>query len=130
MRRLAFLALLVVTPEASASAKRLPDGAALTAGAPPAEIVEVFDAGMRIVDAAEPAVRRTRKKVHLKKGELTLAVARHAARYHGKKMGSETVRVIDGRRYAFCVEEHYHSPESGLTPVGTHKGVTVYGFEE
>ncbi len=128
MRRLAFIALLVVTPEASAS--RSPDGAALIASVPPAEIAEELDPGLRIVDAVEPLAKRLRKKVHLKKGELTLAVARHAARYLSRKMGSETVRVIDGRRYAFCVEEHYHSPESGLTPVGSHKGVTVYGFEE
>ena len=82
-----------------------------------------------LVEAADPGPPKKRKKVHLKKGELTLAVARHAARYLSRPMGSEVVKEIDGRPYAFCVEEHYHAPGSGQTPEGWHKGVTVYGFE-
>lgn len=126
MRRYAFLALLMLPADPAAARVR---DAAPSVGACE-EIVATLEASTPVAETPEPGPPRKRKKVHLKKGELTLAVARHAARYLSRPMGSETVKVIDGRAYAFCVEEHYHAPGSGLTPEGPHKGVTVYGFEE
>jgi hypothetical protein len=32
----------------------------------------------------------------------------------------------DGREFAAALEEHFHSPESGLKPVGKHKGVSMF----
>lgn len=32
----------------------------------------------------------------------------------------------DSRSWFFRVEPHYHSPTSGMTPIGWHKGVTAY----
>lgn len=32
----------------------------------------------------------------------------------------------DGREFAAVLEEHFHSPESGLKPVGKHKGVSMF----
>jgi hypothetical protein len=68
--------------------------------------------------------------VILSRERVTPAVSRMARHLLGRPMGSETVREIEDEPYAFIVEPHYHSPESGLTPVGWHKGVTVYGLEE
>lgn len=32
----------------------------------------------------------------------------------------------DGRQFAAVLEEHFHSAESGLKPVGKHKGVSMF----
>jgi hypothetical protein len=69
-------------------------------------------------------------KVLLSRSRVTPAITRAALDLLGRPMGSEVVRTLDDRDYAFVVERHYHSPESGLTPVGWHKGVTVYALEE
>ena len=128
MRRYAFLALsLFALPAEPASARMhaMPEDDAN------AEIVATHEPPAPLVEAPDPnpLPPKNRKRVHLKKGELTLAVARHAARYLSRAMGTETLKAIEGRWYSFCVEEHYHAPGSGLTPEGSHKGVTVYGLE-
>jgi hypothetical protein len=41
-------------------------------------------------------------------------------------MGAERVREIDGQRYVFVLERHYHPPGFVGAPVGWHKGVTAY----
>jgi hypothetical protein len=41
-------------------------------------------------------------------------------------MGSERVKEIDGQRYVFVLERHYHPPGFVGAPVGWHKGVTAY----
>jgi hypothetical protein len=41
-------------------------------------------------------------------------------------MGSEQVEEIDGQRYVFVLERHYHPPGFVGAPVGWHKGVTAY----
>jgi hypothetical protein len=123
VRRLAVVALLALPSD--------PRVVARDAAPAPSVIEEVVAALDAELVAEAPDTRPpSRKKVHLKKGELTLTVARTAARYLSRPMGSEVVKVVEGRRYAFCVEEHYHAPGSGLTPEGWHKGVTVYGFED
>lgn len=69
-------------------------------------------------------------KVILPRSRITPTITRVARELLAKPMGSETVRDLDDGSYAFVVERHYHAPESGLTPVGWHKGVTVYALEE
>ena len=69
-------------------------------------------------------------KVLLPRSRVTPAITRTARELLGRPMGSETVRAVGDRSYAFVVERHYHAPESGLTPVGWHKGVTVYALED
>jgi hypothetical protein len=123
MRRLALFAVLALPAD-----PRAPQRDATPAPSALDEVIASLDA--ELVAEAPDTRPPSNKKRHLKKGELTLTVARMAARYLSRPMGSEVVKVVEGRRYAFCVEEHYHAPESGQTPVGWHKGVTVYGFEE
>lgn len=73
--------------------------------------------------------QRPLRKVLLPQARVTPAISRAARDLLDRPMGSETVRDIDGHAYAFAVEPHYHSPESGLRPTGWHKGVTVYAME-
>jgi hypothetical protein len=71
------------------------------------------------------------RKVHLPNSRVTPAITRTALEVLGRPMGSEVVRTLeDNQSYAFVVEPHYHSPDSGKTPVGWHKGVTVYTLEQ
>lgn len=70
------------------------------------------------------------RKAHLPQAEVTVTIARAAADCLDQPMWSETLRRIEGKTYAFRAEPHYHAPESGKTPVGWHKGVTVYSVEE
>jgi hypothetical protein len=41
-------------------------------------------------------------------------------------MGDERFVAIDGHRYVFVLERHYHPPGFVGAPNGWHKGVTVY----
>jgi hypothetical protein len=41
-------------------------------------------------------------------------------------MGAEQVETIDGQRYIFVLERHYHPPGFVGAPIGWHKGVTAY----
>jgi hypothetical protein len=41
-------------------------------------------------------------------------------------MGTEQVEEIDGQRYVFVLERHYHPPGFVGAPSGWHKGVTAY----
>jgi hypothetical protein len=44
------------------------------------------------------------------------------------KMGEEVRRTINGKKYLFVAEPHYHGPgERG--PQGWHRGITVYEGE-
>jgi hypothetical protein len=82
----------------------------------------------RVLDDAD--AKSVPRKVHLKQSLVTVAIAQAANGFLDKPMGSEAVRDVEGKPYAFCVEPHYHAPDSGKTPVGWHKGVTVYAFED
>jgi hypothetical protein len=73
--------------------------------------------------------QRPMHKVPLPHSRVTQEISRTARDLLDRPMGSETILDIDGRAYAFAVERHYHSPESGMTPIGWHKGVTVYALE-
>jgi hypothetical protein len=41
-------------------------------------------------------------------------------------LGDERFVGIDGHRYVFVLERHYHPPGFVGAPTGWHKGVTVY----
>lgn len=99
-----------------------------TEPAPPAIELGAIESDASLPDLH--ASLRALKRVHLKKRQITTAIKRLASRLLDRPMGSETIRVLEGKRYSFCVEPHYHAPGSGLTPEGWHTGVTVYGFEE
>jgi hypothetical protein len=41
-------------------------------------------------------------------------------------MGSERYASVNGKRYVFVLEQHYHPPGYVGGPTGYHKGVTMY----
>jgi hypothetical protein len=41
-------------------------------------------------------------------------------------MGSERYATVNGKRYVFVLEQHYHPPGYVGGPTGFHKGVTMY----
>jgi hypothetical protein len=41
-------------------------------------------------------------------------------------MGAQHVETIDGQKYVFVLERHYHPPGFVGAPSGWHKGVTAY----
>jgi hypothetical protein len=58
---------------------------------------------------------------------VTPAIVRAARTYLDLPMGAERTAVIEGQRYVFVLERHYHPPGFVGAPNGWHKGVTVYG---
>ncbi|MGA7119663.1 MAG: hypothetical protein WBY94_06165 [Polyangiaceae bacterium] len=67
----------------------------------------------------------TSTRVHLK--VVTPEIVRLAKSFLDLPMGSERSMSVDGRRYVFVLERHYHPPGFVGGPHGWHKGVTVYG---
>lgn len=59
---------------------------------------------------------------------VTPAVVRAARTFLDLPMGAERSAVIEGQRYVFVLEWHYHPPGFVGGPNGWHKGVTVYGI--
>jgi hypothetical protein len=57
---------------------------------------------------------------------VTPELARLARTFLDLPMGAEREMAIDGRRYVFVLEHHYHPPGFVGGPNGWHKGVTVY----
>jgi hypothetical protein len=57
---------------------------------------------------------------------VTTAIVRAAKTFLDLPMGAERSASIDGRRYVFVLERHYHPPGFVGGPHGFHKGVTVY----
>ena len=55
-------------------------------------------------------------------------IVRVAKTFLDLPMGAERTVSIDGRRYVFVLERHYHPPGFVGAPNGWHKGVTVYGL--
>jgi hypothetical protein len=44
-------------------------------------------------------------------------------------MGAEQVAEIDGQRYVFVLQRHYHPPGFVGAPSGWHKGVTAFELQ-
>ena len=59
---------------------------------------------------------------------VTPEIVRVAKTFLDLPMGAERTVTIDGRRYVFVLERHYHPPGFVGAPNGWHKGVTVYGL--
>ena len=57
---------------------------------------------------------------------VTQAIVRTAQSFLDLPMGDERFVEIDGRRYVFVLERHYHPPGFVGGPTGWHKGVTAY----
>jgi hypothetical protein len=57
---------------------------------------------------------------------VTPEIVRAAYKYVNLPMGAERVLTINGHRYVFVLEHHYHPPGFVGAPTGWHKGVTVY----
>jgi hypothetical protein len=57
---------------------------------------------------------------------VTPAIIRVAQSFLDLPMGDERFVGIDGHRYVFVLERHYHPPGFVGAPTGWHKGVTVY----
>jgi hypothetical protein len=64
------------------------------------------------------------KRVALK--IVTPEIIRVARGFLDLPMGDERFVAIDGHRYVFVLERHYHPPGFVGAPNGWHKGVTVY----
>ena len=54
------------------------------------------------------------------------AMGAAAKKYINLPMGSERYATVNGKRYVFVLEHHYHPPGFVGGPVGDHKGVTMY----
>jgi hypothetical protein len=78
-------------------------------------------------DQADRRNETTGRRVTLK--VVTTEMVRLAKTFLDLPMGSERPVTIDGRRYVFVLEHHYHPPGFVGGPHGWHKGVTVYGLQ-
>jgi hypothetical protein len=82
----------------------------------PAEAATVSDNS----DEAPSAGQRVSVKL------VTPELVRLARSFLDLPMGAERPVNVDGRRYLFVLEHHYHPPGFVGGPNGWHKGVTVY----
>jgi hypothetical protein len=74
--------------------------------------------------ASDEADDTTGQRVPVK--TVTTGIVRVAKTFLDLPMGAERSVSIDGRRYVFVLERHYHPPGFVGGPHGFHKGVTVY----
>jgi hypothetical protein len=68
-------------------------------------------------------------EVRVKPKLVTPAIVQAAEELLDLPMGAEQYQTIDGKRYVFVLELHYHPPGFVGAPNGWHKGVTVYRVE-
>jgi hypothetical protein len=57
---------------------------------------------------------------------VTPEIVSVAQSYLDLPMGAERYITLEGKRYVFVLEQHYHPPGFVGGPTGWHKGVTVY----
>lgn len=62
----------------------------------------------------------------LYRGTITPDIARIARSFLDLPMGAERFAEIDGQRFVFVLQRHYHPPGFVGAPTGWHKGVTVF----
>jgi hypothetical protein len=72
-------------------------------------------------ESGPPAGART-----VYRGLITPEIVRAARSFLDLPMGAERESDVDGRRFVFVLERHYHPPGFVGAPTGWHKGVTVY----
>ena len=63
------------------------------------------------------------------RGPLPLAVISFAKTLVNLPMGAEQVAEIEGQRYVFVLQRHYHPPGFVGAPNGWHKGVTAFALQ-
>ncbi|HEY4013375.1 MAG TPA: hypothetical protein VGM06_08560 [Polyangiaceae bacterium] len=95
--------------------------------APASGPVAPADAREGDADADESSDETSGERVALK--VVTPAIVKAARTYLDLPMGAERTETIDGQRYVFVLEHHYHPPGFVGGPHGWHKGVTVYGLK-
>jgi hypothetical protein len=61
---------------------------------------------------------------------ITPDMVRVAQKFVNLPMGTERYATVDGKRYVFVLEQHYHPPGFVGAPTGWHKGVTMYELRE
>lgn len=61
---------------------------------------------------------------------VTPEIVSVAQSYLDLPMGAERYVTLEGKRYVFVLELHYHPPGFVGAPNGWHKGVTVYELHE
>jgi hypothetical protein len=75
-------------------------------------------------DVSDEPQRTAGERVSVKL--VTPELVRLARTFLDLPMGAERPMTVDGRRYVFVLEHHYHPPGFVGGPNGWHKGVTVY----
>jgi hypothetical protein len=73
----------------------------------------------------EPAVDTSGERINFR-GKVTQNIRAMAMAFLDLPLGAERVAWVDGKRYVFVLERHYHPPGYVGGPTGWHKGVTVY----
>jgi hypothetical protein len=74
----------------------------------------------------QPRCSELDKRTQLR-GRIDRGIVAAAGRHLNLPMGAGRFVWLNGKRYAFCLEPHYHPPGFSRGPEGWHKGVTVYG---
>lgn len=62
----------------------------------------------------------------LYRGIITPEIARVAATFLDLPMGAQRAANVEGHRFVFVLQRHYHPPGFKGAPNGWHKGVTVF----
>ena len=76
-------------------------------------------------DAPAEATEGTSEKV-MYRGIITAEIARVARTFLDLPMGAERAAEVEGHRFIFVLERHFHPIGFVGAPNGWHKGVTVY----
>jgi hypothetical protein len=78
------------------------------------------------IEAAVPPSPTTRGERVPIRTAIPADVIAYAKTLVNLPMGAEQIAEIDGQRYVFVLERHYHPPGFVGAPNGWHKGVTAY----
>lgn len=106
----------------ASGSERRPSGPTVdVAPPPPADATDPPAAGA--TDPSEGPGERV-----LYRGIITPEIARMARSFLDLPMGSERFADVEGQRFVFVLERHYHPPGFVGAPTGWHKGVTVYAL--
>jgi hypothetical protein len=76
-------------------------------------------------DAPTDSTDGTSERV-LYRGTVTAEIARVARTFLDLPMGAERAAEVEGHRFVFVLERHFHPLGFVGAPNGWHKGVTVY----
>ncbi len=103
--------------------------ASLPAGLPYAETVNeaAVDSASAAADQAGAYTDESYESAERVKPKLVNpAMVAAAQSFINLPMGSERYATVNGKRYVFVLEQHYHPPGYVGGPTGYHKGVTMY----